>query len=514
MNVDVGISPHECYFTDKADIDNHNANPETHPMKGEIEELDHGADTQLHRTLGTRHLTIRSAIGMGMWLRTSTSLVKGGPAALFIGFLLASSLVWAVNQAIGEMAVLYSLPSAFVQWTSIVISPAAGFALGWGYWIALNIQAVVTIPNYWTDTVPTAAWISIFWVVIILINIWAVRFFAEVEVVSSTIKFSWMIIVIISFIVITAGAAPQGDAIGFRYWKESPFTNGFKGFLSNTAFVAHEVVNPRRSMPRAISSIWVRLGIFYILGSLMITLVVSPRDPNLFGHEGSDGSPFVVAFKNAGLPSMAHITNAVIFISVISTASVTAYGGSRTLVGLAHIHMAPSIFSKADAVGRPWAAYIATMVLGGSLAYMNVSHTGADVFLWLSNLISLLELVGWGMICLSNLRLRSIWKYQGRAESNLPWRSRWTPYAQWWGLIWCIVLVILELYLSIKPLGERTSVKKFFANYVSIIAVIVIWILAQMWYRCPIWFDAGMVNLDEFRRFYADRDEEEGLDFH
>ncbi|OJJ65760.1 hypothetical protein ASPBRDRAFT_139443 [Aspergillus brasiliensis CBS 101740] len=329
-------------------------------MEGEIEELDHGADTQLHRTLGTRHLTmvaLGSAIGMGMWLGTSTSLVKGGPAALFIGFLLASSLVWAINQAIGEMAVLYPLPSAFVQWTSIVISPAAGFALGWGYWMAYwismanELQAVVTILNYWTDTVPTAAWISIFWVVIILINVWAVRFFAEVEVVSSTIKFSWMIIVIISFL-----AAPQGDAIGFRYWKENPFTNGFKGFLSvlptcvfamagmeNTAFVAHEVVNPRRSMPRAISSIWLRLGVFYIVGSLMITVVVSPRDPNLFGHEGSDGSPFVVAFKNAGLPSMAHITNAVIFISVISTASVTAYGGSRTIVGLAHIHMAPSV---------------------------------------------------------------------------------------------------------------------------------------------------------------------------
>ena len=59
---------------------------------------------------------------------------------------------------------------------------------------------MVTVLNYWTDEVPKAAWISIFWVVIILINIWVVKFFAEVEVFASTVKFGWMIIAIISLI--------------------------------------------------------------------------------------------------------------------------------------------------------------------------------------------------------------------------------------------------------------------------------------------------------------------------
>ncbi|OJJ03416.1 hypothetical protein ASPVEDRAFT_134054 [Aspergillus versicolor CBS 583.65] len=495
------------------------------------EQIDHGADTQLHRTLGTRHLTmvaLGSSIGMGMWLGAGTSLVNGGPAALFLGFVLASSLIWAVNQAIGEMAVIYPLPSAFIQWTSILISPAAGFAVGWGYWMsywismANELQAVVTILRYWTDDLPTAAGISAFWVVIILVNIWAVKFFAEVEVVSSTIKFSWMLVVVITLLVITAGGAPKGHAIGFRYWNEDPFTNGFKGYIAilptcifamagneTTAFVAHEVVNPRRSMPKAVNSIWLRLGLFYLLGSLMITLAISPKDPNLFGNEGSNGSPFVISFQNAGIPAMAHITNTVIFLSVLSTGSITAYGGSRVLVGLAHINMAPSIFGKADSRGRPWAAYTATLLFGGGLAYLNVSHTGEEVFTWLSHLVSLLQLVGWGLICLCNIRLRYIWKYQDRAVADLPWTSWFSPYAQWWGLAWCIILIILELYLSIKPLGERTSAKHFFANFVSIIAVLVAWILAQIWYRCPIWIHAGEVDLDEFRRFYADRDDEE-----
>lgn len=107
----------------------------------------------------------------------------------------------------------------------------------------------------------------------------------------------------------------------------------------NAALVASEVANPRRSVPKAVGSVWVRLGLFFILGSLMITLTVDPKDPDLFGASGSNASPFVIAFSNAGIPGMAHITNAVIFISVISTGSISGYGGSRMLMGLAHVRM-------------------------------------------------------------------------------------------------------------------------------------------------------------------------------
>ncbi|RJE24509.1 Amino acid permease [Aspergillus sclerotialis] len=496
------------------------------------EEVDYGADTQLHRSLGTRHLTmvaLGSAIGMGMWLGSGTSLIKGGPASLFIGFLISSSMIWAVSQSIGEMAVMYPLPSAFVQWSTIFISPAAGFALGWGYWfsywitIANELQGVVTILSYWTDEVPKAAWISIFWVVIILINIWVVRFFAEVEVFASTVKFGWMIIVIISlnFNSRNCWRSTERRSYRFRHWNEEPFRNGFKGFISvvptcvfamagseNAALVTTEVSNPRRSVPKAIGSIWLRLGIFYILGSLMVTLTVSPNDPNLFGGSGSNASPFVIAYKNAGIPVMAHITNAVIFISVISTGSISGYGGSRMLVGLAHVKMAHKVFGKADKIGRPWAGYILTIGIGGGLAYLNVSNTGAEVFTWLSNLVSLLTLFGWGMICFSHLRFRYTWKLQGRSEAHLPWRSWTYPYAAWWGLIWCIVLIIVEFYLSVWPLHEKTNAKNFFANYISVVAVVLIWAGAQIWYRCPLWVDANKIDLDEFRRFYANVDEE------
>lgn len=118
------------------------SSPKGHNEKeGDIQTIgvdhDHGADTDLRRTLSTRHLTmiaLGSSIGMGLWLGSGSSLSSGGPAAIFIGYILSGTVIWSVSHSIGEMAVVYPLPSAFVQWSSIFISEPAGFTLGWAYW--------------------------------------------------------------------------------------------------------------------------------------------------------------------------------------------------------------------------------------------------------------------------------------------------------------------------------------------------------------------------------------------
>ena len=83
---------------------------------------DYGAETELQRTLTTRHVTmiaLGSSIGMGLWLGSGKSLASGGPAGIFLGYVLAGSMIWSVSHSIGEMAVMYPLPSAFVQWVRI-----------------------------------------------------------------------------------------------------------------------------------------------------------------------------------------------------------------------------------------------------------------------------------------------------------------------------------------------------------------------------------------------------------
>jgi amino acid transporter len=206
--------------------------------------------------------------------------------------------------------------------------------------------------------------------------------------------------------VISAGGAAT-EPIGFRYWNETPFINGFKGFLSvmptcifamsgseNAGLVAAETKNPRRSVPKAVASIWIRLSLFYILGSLMITINVSPLNEDIFGGTGTNASPFVIMYRQAGVQPLAHMMNAVIFISVLSTGTISGFAGSRTLLGLSQVGMAPKVrlrralhhpstitdtvslqqMQKADKMGRPWYGLVPTLLIGGGLAYLNVSY--------------------------------------------------------------------------------------------------------------------------------------------
>lgn len=487
-------------------------------------------ETGLSQSLGSRHLlmfSIGMSIGMGLWLGSGTSLINGGPAAIFLGYCIGGSIVWVLNHAIGELAVLYPLPSAFPQWTRKFVDTAPAFTVGWAYWFSASItlanelQGVVTVLNFWTDKVPTAAWLSIFLVVMFIVNICAVRIFGETEVIMSGIKLFWIVVVIISCIVISAGGAPNHHKTGFEYWNSMPFTHGFKGFLSVMGtcifalggsemggIVAAEAKNPLKAVPRAVGSIWMRLSLFYVLGALMVTITVSPKDPSLFGGDGINASPFVVAFQDAGIPGLAHAMNAIIFISVVSSGNAQGYAGTRTAVGLAEIGLAPKIFAKCDRQGRPWASIAITFLIGGGLCYLNVSNSGATVFTWFSNLTSLCTLYTWGMIFLCHIRFRWAWKAQGRSAKDLPWKTWTWPIGSFYGLIWCILLVIDEFYLAIWPLGKKSSAKNFFANYISIVAILVLYVASKIYFRGPFWIKAENIDLDSGRRYYVESTED------
>ncbi|GAE00004.1 histidine permease, putative [Paecilomyces variotii No. 5] len=491
---------------------------------------EYGPDSQLSRTLGSRHLlmfSVGSSIGMGLWLGSGTSLVDGGPAGIFIGYCIAGSIAWTLNQSIGELAIMYPMSSAFPQWARKFIDTAPAFTVGWAYWfsaaitLANELQGVVTVLSFWTDKVPTAAWLSIFLVLIFLINISAVKVFGEAEVIMSTIKLFWIFVVIISCIIISAGGGPTHQKTGFQYWNSDPFTHGFKGFLSVMGtcifamsgsemggIVAAEASNPKRAVPKAVSSIWLRLTLFYVIGALMVTITVSPKDPNLFGGSGINASPFVIAFRNGGIPGLAHAMNAIIFVSVFSSGNAQGYAGSRTPIGLANIGMAPAIFKKCDRQGRPWAGIALTFLIGGGLCYLNVSNSGATVFTWFSNLTSLCTLYTWGIIFLSHIRFRRAWKVQGHSTEELPWKTWTYPLGAYWGLAWCIILIIVEFYIAVWPLGEKSSAKNFFANYISVVAMLVLYIASKIYYRGPFWIKAENIDLHTGRRYYPSDDTE------
>lgn len=170
-------------------------------------------------------------------------------------------------------------------------------------------------------------------IVVLLINFGGTRVFGECEFWFCSIKVITVVGLIITGIVITSGGGPNGQSIGFRFWHQTGgFVQyegiagakgrflGFFSVLINAAFAfigteitaigAAETANPRKTVPRAIKSVWIRLVLFYVCSVFIIGLLVSPTEPDLDLGSGAAKSPFVIAIKNGGINGLPSVINA------------------------------------------------------------------------------------------------------------------------------------------------------------------------------------------------------------
>lgn len=382
-------------------------------------------------------------------------------------------MIFNVVYALGELAIMYPISGGFYTYSVRFIDPAWGFAMGWNYvfqWaIVLPLELTVAglTVNYWGADVNVGVWITVFFFVIVFINIFGVLGYAEEEFWVSLLKLSTVIIFMIMGLIFACGGGPSsgqyGEYWGARTWyNPGAFAAGFPGLCSvfvTAAFsfsgtelvglAAAESATPQRSLPSAVKQVFWRITLFYILGLFFVGLLVPYDDERLLGSGGYldvSTSPFVITAVNAGIPAFGDFVNAVILASVVSIGLSGVYGGSRTLTALAEQGYAPKVFTYIDRAGRPlWSTIF--ILAWAPLAYITLGSTGVIVFNWLQSLSGLAALFTWGSICLAHIRFRAAWKYHGHTVDELPFRSLFGVYGSWVGLI----LVVLVLIAQVSP---------------------------------------------------------------
>ena len=122
------------------------------------------------------------------------SLSTGGPASVLIAFSLIGIMLYATVHALGEMAVVFPIAGSISAYSTRFLDPAWGFAMGWNYalnWLVilpLEIVAAAMTVEYWQAHIPSAVWVTIFYILIVIINLFGVRGYGEAEFVFSIIK--------------------------------------------------------------------------------------------------------------------------------------------------------------------------------------------------------------------------------------------------------------------------------------------------------------------------------------
>lgn len=129
-----------------------------------------------------------------MFVGSGKVLATGGPASLLIAYILIGCMLYCTVHALGEMAVLFPVAGSFAHYSTRFIDPAWGFAMGWNYalqWLVvlpLEIVAASITVDFWESDISNAAWVAIFWTLIVSINLFGVRGYGEAEFVFSLIK--------------------------------------------------------------------------------------------------------------------------------------------------------------------------------------------------------------------------------------------------------------------------------------------------------------------------------------
>ncbi|KAI1767297.1 amino acid permease/ SLC12A domain-containing protein [Hypoxylon sp. FL1150] len=479
------------------------------------------------RGIKSRHaqmLALGGTIGTGLFVGTGQALAIAGPACLFAAYLVICFLVYGIITAITEVGAYLPAPGMSVAYYgNRIVSPSLGFALGWMYWytwgvsVAYEITTAAVVINYWPNTIPVAAWITIMLVVIVALNSFPVKIYGESEFWFASIKVFTIIGLLILSVVLFFGGGPNHTRLGFWYWQDPGATKEylvdgaggrFCAFLFTLIYScfsfnfspelvlisAGEMQSPRKNLPKAaIHFIW-RMIIFYALGALAIGVICRSDEPALTnGGEGVASSPWVIAIENAGIHGLDSLINAVVITSAWSSGNSILYMSSRSLYSLAVAGNAPQIFARCNKYGVPLYAVIASSLLS-LFAYLNIDTSGGIVFNWFVSFINTAAFISWACCCLIYFRFKKACAAQGIAKTELPYTSILQPWIAWVSMMAFSLFGLLNGFSVFFP-GHFTA-SGFLTAYIGIPAFLLLYFGHRLFAKDNIWLRApGSVDL-------------------
>lgn len=449
----------------------------------------------LRRGLKARHIqmiALGGTIGTGLFMASGKAISNGGPGGALVAYAIVGLLVFCVMMSLGEMAAFIPVSGSFAHYAKRFVDPSLGFMLGWIYWVnwsvgvAVELTGVAMIMEFWVKNIPSVVWSIICLVILVMINVFSVKGYGEVEYWMSLVKIITVIVFIIVGICVDTGAV-GGNHIGVTnfHLEGGAFPFGFLGVFNvfiTAAFsfngveivgiTAGESENPHKTVPAAVKQVFFRIVLFYILSMLIIGLVIPYTDPDLLKGSGNVAvSPFTLVFRKAGAAWAADLMNAIILITMISAGNSGVYSSSRTLLALAEDGSAPRLFARVNRWGIPIYSVLATCAVG-CLAFLTSLFSSGVVFNWLTALPSVAGLIVWVTISITHIRFRMGLKAQGRLISSLPYAAPFFPFGDIFVIVvGCIVIAGQGYQTFLPPIDPKNCV----SAYLSVMFCIVLY---------------------------------------
>ncbi|HUK88199.1 MAG TPA: amino acid permease [Terriglobales bacterium] len=399
-------------------------------------------------------LGVGGSIGTGLLMGSGAAIPIAGPAVI-VSFLLAAAITWTVTMALGEMASVHPAAGSFGLYAEIYLNPWAGFISRYGYWLAIAIAiggemvAAALCMRVWLPQVPALAWVALFSLLLIGVNLRPVGDLGRFEYWFAMFK----LVTILAFVVVGAAllgsgqVAPQYAAQGgfFPRGRLAPLlAMSFSLFtFAGIEMVAISSGEARgvREIARAVRLTFSLLAVVY-LGAIAVLVGVMPW--NRVAKEVSE-SPFVTVFQHVGLPAASHVMNFVVLSAALSGANASLYVDSRMLFSLARGGYAPARFGRLNQAGSPLAALLASS-FGVVLALGMEKWAPQSAFVYLLGAALFGAMLAWLVALAAHLVFRR--RLTAEQVATLPLRSRGGAWLSAAGFAAIVVSLIATWWYS------------------------------------------------------------------
>lgn len=423
----------------------------------------------LMRGLKNRHvqlLAIGGAIGTGLFLGSGRSIHLAGPSILF-AYMITGVICFFVMRALGELLLSNLNYHSFVDFVSEYMGNEAAFITGWTYWFCwislamADVTAAGLYIQYWLPNV--AQWVPslIILIILLIMNLTAVKIFGEMEFWFALIKVVAIIaLIVIGLFMIIQGFSTDAGAASFtNLWSNGGlFPNGISGFILSFQMVvfaftgielvgltAGETENPERVIPKAINNIPIRIILFYI-GALLIIMSIYP-----WTTISPDKSPFVQVFAAVGIAAAATIVNFVVLTSAASACNSGIFSTSRMVYSLAQENNAPEIMKKLTLTQVPSNATVFSAIIV-LLAVIMQYIMPEGVFVLITSISTFCFIFIWSIITVCHLRYR---KMNPELAAKNKFKMPFYPIINY------IILAFFAFVIVTLALNEETRVALF-----------------------------------------------------
>ncbi len=423
----------------------------------------------LSRGLKNRHvqlLAIGGAIGTGLFLGSGRSIHLAGPSILF-AYAITGLICFLIMRALGELLLSNLNYHSFVEFVHDYLGNGAAFITGWTYWFCWISLAMADLTasglymQYWFPGVPQWLPSLIFLVVLLGMNLTAVKLFGEMEFWFALIKIVAILLLIIVgvFMIIKGFSTNAGTSSFANLWKHGGwFPNGSGGFILSFQMVvfaftgielvgltAGETENPKHVIPRAINNIPIRIIIFYI-GALIVIMSIYP-----WNSINPAKSPFVEVFAAVGIVAAASIINFVVLTSAASACNSGIFSTSRMVYSLAKENNAPKSMKKLTSHKVPSNALIfSAVVILISVILSYIMPEG--VFVLITSISTFCFIFIWAIIVICHLKYR---KANPELAAKSKFKMPFYPISSY------IILIFIVFVLVVLALNKETRVALF-----------------------------------------------------